>query len=259
MLMASWTVAFVQDHRSLWRHRFMLMASWTVAFVQDHRSLWRHRFMLMASWTVAFVQDIEAFGGTGSCLWSRGLWPLRKGIEAFGGTGSCLWSRGLWPLRKGIEAFGGTGSCLWSRGLWPLRKGIEAFGGTNPCLWPRRGRTSVTPCGALAERGDSDEVHKASASKMPHIRLRCLLCIHTPSHRTCMVSSPHQYITLSAVVRHLRSRCCHHTYTPCSANAPHGVTEVRPLRGHWCVAGMNFCSWELLRCSLFEAIGALRT
>ena len=99
-------------------------------------------------------------------------------------------------------------------------------------LWPRRGRISVTPCGALAERGDSDEVHKASASKMPHIRLRCLLCIHTPSHRTCMVSSPHQYITLSAVVRHLRSRCCHHTYTPCSANAPHGVTEMRPLRGH---------------------------
>ncbi len=45
---------------------------------------------------------------------------------------------------------------------------------------------------------------------------------------------PCLYGCISAGVRHLRSRCFHSAYIPpCSADAAHGVTEMRPLRGQY--------------------------
>ena len=103
----------------------------------------------------------------------------------------------------------------WNRHLW---RSTAKFADSVLPSWPRRGRTSVTPCAALAEHGVWMPA-PMPASKMPHsCGEACLPVRRCIPVALCTASSKPIFIL--------------YLNPPCSANAAHGVTEVQPLRGY---------------------------
>ncbi len=105
------------------------------------------------------------------------------------------------------------------------RKRLE---GTAPCIASKRLHLSNPMCSVSGTWGIKIHDEK-SASKMPYIKL--WVCLHAGKYaypQLCGIFEADVTVSIP---------------TPCSADAPHGVTEMRPLRGHrWRWSAIR---WEL--------------